>query len=294
MNCREVKVLLVPFLDRETLPSEYGLIQTHLAGCPACRQELSTLSATRSRLIRAMQLQADQATPSPQALERLQMRLAESTPASPAWPKRLSPITDIKYPHSHFRFSLRSGVTSAILVVLIMAVSVLAFVPSVRAQVGRIIAGVVPTPLVSLPGACPHITGGWVGSGVFIWPTALHYISGYDYNVQLHPAIDLAASMDSPVVAVDTGVVIFAGYNDYDYGYGNMVIIDHRNGWQSLYAHLDAVKIVCGENVRQGQLIGLAGSTGNSSTVHLHFELWQVTPGGQVNKVNPHLYLPKP
>ena len=115
-----------------------------------------------------------------------------------------------------------------------MAVSVLAFVPSVRAQVGRIIAGVVPTPLVSLPGACPHITGGWVGSGVFIWPTALHVISGYDYNIQLHPAIDLAAALDAPVVAIDAGVVIFAGYNDYDYGYGNMVIIDHRNGWQSL------------------------------------------------------------
>jgi murein DD-endopeptidase MepM/ murein hydrolase activator NlpD len=292
MNCREVNDLLVPFLDREILPSEYGLIQTHLAGCPACQKKLSALSATRSRLIRAMPLLADQVAPSPQTWERLQMRLAEGTRPSPAWPKRLAPITDPKYPH--YRFSRKSGVTSAVLVVLIMAISVLAFVPSVRAQVGKIIAGVVPTPLVSLPGACPRITGGWVGSGVFIWPTALHVISGSDYNIQLHPAIDLAATLDSPVVAIDTGVVIFAGHNDYDYGYGNMVIIDHRNGWQSLYAHLDAVKIVCGENVKQGQVIGLAGETGNSSTVHLHFELWQITPGGQVNEVNPHLYLPMP
>jgi murein DD-endopeptidase MepM/ murein hydrolase activator NlpD len=292
MNCHEVNDLLVPFLDREILPSEYSLIKTHLAGCPDCQRKLSALSTTRSQLIRSMHLQADQIAPSQQIWERLQMRLAEGTRPSPAGPKRKASITNHQY--SHTRFSRRSGITSAILVVLIMAVSVLAFVPSVRAQVGRIIAGVVPTPLVSLPGACPHVTGGRVGSGVFIWPTALHYISGYDYNVQLHPAIDLAVSMDSPVVAVDAGVVIFAGYNDYDYGYGNMVIIDHLNGWQSLYAHLDAVKIVCGENVRQGQLIGLAGETGNSSTVHLHFELWQITPGGQVNKVNPHLYLPKP
>ena len=293
MNCREVNDLLVPFLDREIASSEYSLIQTHLAGCPACRQKLSRFSATRSRLIRAMQLQADQATPSPQAWERLQMRLTEGTPASSTWPKRLAPITDHKYPHS--RFSLRNGVTSAVLVVLIMAVSVLAFVPSVRAQVGRIIAGVVPTPLVSLPGACPRTTGGRAGSGVFIWPTALHVISGMDYDPELpHPAIDVAAALDSPVVAIDDGVIIFAGRNDYDLGYGNMVIIDHRNGWQSLYAHLNAVKIVCGENVRQGQLIGLAGQTGNSSTLHLHFELWQVTANGQVNKVNPHLYLPKP
>jgi murein DD-endopeptidase MepM/ murein hydrolase activator NlpD len=72
-----------------------------------------------------------------------------------------------------------------------------------------------------------------------------------------------------------------------------MVVIDHRNGWQSLYAHLDVVKIACGENVDQGQLIGLAGQTGNAPFPQLHFELWQ-TINGQVNKVNPHLYLPQP
>ena len=190
---------------------------------------------------------------------------------------------------------MKTGLMSSILIVLIIAVSVLVFVPSVRAQVGRIIAGVVPAPLATLPGACPHTTGGTVGSGIFIWPTALHVISGSDYNLQTgHLAIDLAAAKDASVVAIDAGIVIFAGKNDFDLGYGNMVIVDHRNGWQSLYAHLDVVKVGCGENVKQGQLIGLAGQSGNSPTVHLHFELWQVNADGQVNKVNPHLYLPAP
>ena len=83
MNCREVNDLLVPFLNQEIVPAEYGLIQAHLAFCPACRQKLSALSATRSRLIHAMQLQAGTASPSPLAWERLQMRLAEGARPSP-------------------------------------------------------------------------------------------------------------------------------------------------------------------------------------------------------------------
>ena len=221
--------------------------------------------------------------------------MANDTHVLPGWLKGMAAFTAGKNNHSHYRFSLKTGLTTAVFILFISMFSVLAFVPSVRAQVTKIIAGVVPAPLGTLPGACPHISGGWVGSGVFIWPTSLHVISGTDYEPQLpHPAIDIAASLDSPVVAVDSGVVIFAGRNDYDLGYGNMVIIDHRNGWQSLYAHLDAVKTICGENVKQGQLIGLAGQTGNSPSVHLHFELWQVGANGQVDKVNPHLYLPKP
>lgn len=294
MNCREVNQLLVPFLNQEIVASEYTLIRTHLAGCPACQQKLSTLSATRSRLIRSMKLQAAEATPSPQAWNRLQMRLAEVTRPSPAWLKRLAPITDHKHPHSHYRSTLKTWFTSAVLVILIMAVSVLAFVPSVRAQVGKLIASILPGPLGAQPGACQSIEGGAVGSGVFVWPTTLHEISGKDYNPDsplYHPAMDIAAAKDSTVVAADAGVVVYAGWNNW--GYGNMVMIDHRNGWQSLYAHLDVVKVGCGENVEQGQLIGLAGQTGNAPFPQLHFELWQ-TINGQVNKVNPHLYLPQP
>jgi len=189
---------------------------------------------------------------------------------------------------------MKPGATSAVLVVLIIVVSVLVFVPSVRAQVGKLIASILPRALGAEPGACQSVEGGAVGSGVFVWPTILHNISGKDYNPgsQLyHPAIDIAAAKDSNVVAADAGVIVFAGWNNW--GYGNMVVIDHRNGWQSLYAHLDVVKVGCGENVDQGQLIGLAGQTGHVPFPQLHFELWQIIEG-QINRVNPHLYLPQP
>jgi hypothetical protein len=292
MNCREVNQLLVPFLNQEIVPSEYALIQTHLAGCPACQQKLTTLSATRSRLIRSMKLQAAEATPSPQAWNRLQIRVAEVVRPSSAWPKRLASITEHKHLHSRYHFTMKTGVMSAVLVVLIMAISILTFVPSVRAQVGKLIASILPDPLGAQPGACQSVEGGAVGTGVFVWPTTQHDISGKDFNPDsplYHPAIDIAAVKDSNVVAADTGVVVYAGWNNW--GYGNMVIIDHGNGWQSLYAHLDVVKIGCGKSVVQGQLIGLAGQTGNAPFPQLHFELWQ-TIDGQVNQVNPHLFLP--
>jgi murein DD-endopeptidase MepM/ murein hydrolase activator NlpD len=65
-------------------------------------------------------------------------------------------------------------------------------------------------------------------------------------------------------------------------------MIDHGNGWQSLYAHLSAFNVSCGQSVGQGDIIGAFGSTGNSSGSHLHFELMSTTLG----KVNPLLWLP--
>lgn len=119
------------------------------------------------------------------------------------------------------------------------------------------------------PGACSGSLTGAVGTGGFIWPTANHYVSGNDYWSG-HLAIDIAAGAGAPVWAADSGVVVFAGWSTV--GYGNMVMIDHGNGWQTLYAHLSQVNVSCGQSVGQGQLIGLAGSTGNSTGPHLHFE----------------------
>lgn len=139
------------------------------------------------------------------------------------------------------------------------------------------------------PGACGVINGGAVGFGTFIWPTPQHWISGTDYHPELgHPAIDIAAGLDTAIWAVDAGVVVYAGWNTW--GYGNLTIIDHGNGWQSLYAHQDKILVQCGQSVGQGQLIGLAGMTGHATGPHLHFELWNLKYG----KVNPHLYLPPP
>ncbi|UCF61361.1 MAG: peptidoglycan DD-metalloendopeptidase family protein [Anaerolineaceae bacterium] len=120
------------------------------------------------------------------------------------------------------------------------------------------------------PGGCTgDYTGGIIGTGGFIWPTANHYISGNDYWSG-HLAIDIAAGYGAAIWAADSGVAVFAGWSTVGYGY--MVMLDHGNGWQTLYAHLSQVNVGCGQNVTQGQLIALGGSTGNSTGPHLHFE----------------------
>ena len=137
------------------------------------------------------------------------------------------------------------------------------------------------------PGYCGEVYEGPVGTGTFIWPTTQHYLSGYDYSPAInHFGIDIAGKTGYPVYAVDNGVVVYAGWNDW--GYGNVIVIDHGNGWQSLYAHLSVVRVQCGQAVYQGDLIGDIGSTGNSSGPHLHFELMHEDYG----KVNPWNFLP--
>jgi len=139
------------------------------------------------------------------------------------------------------------------------------------------------------PGSCGAISGGAIGFGTFVWPTTEHWISGYDYSPETnHPAIDIAGKLGNAIYATDAGVVVYAGWNDY--GYGNLIMIDHGNNWQSLYAHLSQINAVCGQSVGQGELIGLMGSTGNSSGPHLHFELINSVYG----KVNLHDWLPAP
>ncbi len=137
------------------------------------------------------------------------------------------------------------------------------------------------------PGACPGPFDGSVGSGSFAWPTAAHYLSGWDYKAD-HLGIDIAAKTGVPVTAADAGVIIFAGVSNW--GYGNLIIIDHGNDWQTAYAHLSQINVACGQSVAQGSLIGLAGNTGNSYGAHLHFEM----RNSQLGRVNPWQYLPAP
>ena len=135
------------------------------------------------------------------------------------------------------------------------------------------------------PGACGSVYDGPIGIGVFIWPAPLHYISGYDYS-SIHPAIDIAGSTGHSIFASDSGVVVYSGWNDW--GYGLVIVLDHGNGWQTLYAHLSQINMVCGQAVFQGNVIGLMGSTGSSSGSHLHFEMMH----DQYGKVNPWNFLP--
>ncbi len=119
------------------------------------------------------------------------------------------------------------------------------------------------------PGGC-DVTDGAYGSGSFVWPAGNHYLSGNDYWSG-HLGVDIAAGLTAPVYAADSGVVIYAG--PAAGGYGNVIMIDHGNGYQTLYAHLSTVIVSCGRSVNQGQMIGQAGSTGNSTGPHLHFEV---------------------
>ncbi|MFH1184455.1 MAG: M23 family metallopeptidase [Chloroflexota bacterium] len=137
-------------------------------------------------------------------------------------------------------------------------------------------------------GSCPPITGGAVGYGTFVYPTGRHEMSGFDYSIKNnHLGIDLAAELGDPIYASDGGVVVYAGANSY--GYGNMIMIDHGTGFQTLYAHLSAIFTSCGFNVAQGETIGSAGSTGRSSGAHLHFEVRTLS-----NVISPWDVLPAP
>lgn len=139
------------------------------------------------------------------------------------------------------------------------------------------------------PGSCGTIVDGAVGTGTFIWPTVNHWLSGYDYSPSTnHFGIDIAGSLGNAIYAADNGVVVYAGWNDW--GYGNVIVIDHDGGWQTLYAHLSALNVGCGYSVYQGDVIGAMGSTGNSSGPHLHFEMLNESYG----KVNPWNFLPPP
>ncbi len=118
--------------------------------------------------------------------------------------------------------------------------------------------------------ACP---GGAVGTGSFVWPADNHFLSGNDYWSG-HLGIDIAAGEGAPIYAADSGVVTMAQGGD-NYGYGNVIQIDHGNGYSTLYAHLSNIGVSVCQSVSKGQWIGAAGATGNAFGAHLHFEVRQ-------------------
>jgi len=134
------------------------------------------------------------------------------------------------------------------------------------------------TAKIAGPGSCSPV-GGAVGSFAFTWPTAYGaQVTGNDYWGG-HQALDLMCYEGDGVFASDSGVVIYAG--PISGGYGNLVAIDHQNGYLTLYAHLSAINVTCGQSVARGQVIGACGTTGNSTGAHLHFEVRQ--NGGFIN-----------
>jgi murein DD-endopeptidase MepM/ murein hydrolase activator NlpD len=123
------------------------------------------------------------------------------------------------------------------------------------------------------------------------WPVDSGYITS-DYGLRVdpftglrtfHPGVDFAAPEGSKVLAVAAGIVVDAGERN---GYGNMVEIDHGNGYVTRYGHNASIMVKPGERIRKGQAIALMGDTGRSTGPHVHFE---VLLNG--NTVNPEQYI---
>jgi murein DD-endopeptidase MepM/ murein hydrolase activator NlpD len=133
----------------------------------------------------------------------------------------------------------------------------------------------------------PEIVGGGDSSGFgFIWPASGPISSYFTAGHPLGIDIDLYNGANPPIGAAKGGTVSFAGGNPCC-SYGYYVVIDHGDGFQTLYAHLSSIAVGEGQYVESGQLIGYGGTTGYSTGDHLHFE---VHYGGSI--VDPLGYLP--
>ncbi|KKU10209.1 MAG: Peptidase M23 family protein, partial [Candidatus Woesebacteria bacterium GW2011_GWB1_45_5] len=110
-----------------------------------------------------------------------------------------------------------------------------------------------------------------VASGAFVWPAGGTITQGFSWY---HKGIDIANNGAPAILAADAGRVVVAGWPD-GYGFGNRVIIDHGNGFRTLYAHLSQIWVVPGQTVNRGDALGKMGSTGRSTGIHLHFEVLQ-------------------
>jgi murein DD-endopeptidase MepM/ murein hydrolase activator NlpD len=124
------------------------------------------------------------------------------------------------------------------------------------------------TPIARVKQITPD-AGTVVASGIFVWPVGGTITQRFTWY---HPAIDIANKAMPDVLAADSGTIIVAGWPDNS-GYGNRVIIDHGNGYRTLYAHLSRIYVVPGQTVVRGNAIGKMGSTGRSTGPHLHFEV---------------------
>lgn len=124
-----------------------------------------------------------------------------------------------------------------------------------------------PSPITdnNYSGSYPNL-----GTGTFVWPLAPPFNLTQE-NWAGHPAIDVSTYFRQPIFASDTGTVIFAGWSKN--GYGNLVILDHGNGYRTYYAHNESILVQAGEIAVQGQQIAESGSTGNSTGNHIDFRV---------------------
>ncbi|MEK7188294.1 MAG: M23 family metallopeptidase [Patescibacteria group bacterium] len=116
--------------------------------------------------------------------------------------------------------------------------------------------------------------------GIFVWPANGSITQNF---VWYHKGVDIANKSTPAVLAADSGQVTLAGWPDGS-GYGNRVIIDHGNGYKTLYAHLSRVFVTQGQTVNRGDRIGQMGNTGRSTGPHLHFEV--IKDGVHINPLS--------
>ena len=125
-------------------------------------------------------------------------------------------------------------------------------------------------------GVCGEVAIPPLGTGTFVWPANRRYLSGYNFS-SVHPGLDIAGRLGEPIYASDAGTVIYAGYSlnaaGRPVGYGQYVVLDHGNGYQTLYAHASQLYVRCGQQVQRGAVIGAIGSVGRSTGPHLHYEI---------------------
>jgi murein DD-endopeptidase MepM/ murein hydrolase activator NlpD len=110
-----------------------------------------------------------------------------------------------------------------------------------------------------------------VNKGMFSWPTdgVVFSLFGIRWG-RMHKGIDISGEMNNPVRASKEGRVFDTGWRG---GYGNLVKIEHDDNYMTLYGHLNKITVENGDTVKQGDVIGLMGSTGKSTGPHLHFEI---------------------
>lgn len=139
----------------------------------------------------------------------------------------------------------------------------------------------VSTPRLAFARVLTPDAGSVSAVGSFIWPASGRITQGYSFY---HKAFDIANSGGGAILAADSGTVVAAGWDST--GYGNRVMIDHGNGFITLYAHMSVLQVQSGQKVARGNVVGQMGSTGRSTGTHLHFE---VRRGGVLE--NPGNYL---
>lgn len=111
-----------------------------------------------------------------------------------------------------------------------------------------------------------------LGEGVKLEVSSPYGMRNHPVNgkFKFHSGIDLRMPLNSPIVAAKDGEVVLSGYNG---DYGNCVIIQHEGGFKTLYGHMNSINVSKGDSIKAGELVGYAGRTGNSTGVHLHFEI---------------------